>query len=143
MVNALILDKNDYALIIHNCKQYEDKRNNRWEFPGGKVEPEDKNLEEATIRELEEELGIKIKIIRKESRKIFGDYETTTLEGKFLCRTYHAKIISGEPIIQESERDNHDKVEYANYNRLLHLNEERILAPNLFLALTKLKEYME
>ena len=58
MTNALILDKDDYALLIHNIKNGQD----RWEFPGGKVEEGDKNLEERTIKEVEEELGIKIKI---------------------------------------------------------------------------------
>ena len=138
MTNALILDKNDYALLIHNIKNGQD----RWEFPGGKVKEEDKNLEETTKREIEEETGCKIKLGRKDGKKILGDYETTTPEGDFLCRTYFAKIIEGEPEIMEREREKADRLEYFSYSGLLKLQEQGTLAPNLILALPKLKEYM-
>lgn len=139
LVNALILDRNEHALVVHNCKQYNRFKNNRWEFPGGKVKKSDRNLEETAIREVEEELGIKIKIVKKDGKKILGDYETQTLEGLFICRTYFAKIINGTPRVIESCLKN---CGYSNYSGLWHLNEQGILAPNLSLGLTKLKEYM-
>lgn len=72
-----------------------------------------------------------------------GDYETETPEGNFLCRTYFAKIVEGEPIISELEKENLNKFNYFSYDNLLYLNEEGVLAPNLRLALPKLKEYIE
>lgn len=139
MVNALILDKNDHALLIHNIKNGQD----RWEFPGGKAKEEDKNLEEAVIREIEEKIGCKIKIVRKDGKKIFGDYETTTLEGVFLCRIYFTKIIEGTPEIMERGQEKADYLDYSSYDGLLILQERGTLAPNLVLALPKLKSYME
>lgn len=136
MANALILNKSRYALLIHNIKNGQ----NRFEFPGGKVK-ENENLEESVIREVEEELGIKIKVRKVGGRKIFGDYPTETPEGEFLCRTYHAEIISGEPEIME--KDKADYWDYFSYDSLLNLNKKKILALNLVLSLTKLMEYME
>ena len=142
MTNALILNENQYALLVHNCKQYENIKNDGWEFPGGKVENGEK-LEKSTIREVEEEIRCRIKIIKKQGKKILGEYETQTPEGDFLCRTYHAKIIKGIPEIQESEKNKLDEIDYFSYSKLMHLNERGLLAPNLVLALPKLREYMD
>jgi len=136
MTNALILNQDKHALLIHNIKNGQ----NRWEFVGGKLKPEDKNLEECVIREVLEEIGCKIKIIKRDGKKILGDYETTTPEGDFKCRTYHAKIIEGEPEIIESDKA--DDLKYFNYNELLYLHEQKILAPNLVLALPKSRTYV-
>ena len=52
---AVILDKNDNVLI---ARRPEDKHmGGLWEFPGGKVEPDEK-VTEALCRELDEEIGI-------------------------------------------------------------------------------------
>ena len=109
MTNALILNKYKHVLLIHNCKNGHD----RYEFPGGKVENYE-SLEETTIRELKEEIGVEIGI-----HGIFGDYETDTPEGKFLCRTYLADIIKGTPTIQE--KDKADFLDYVDYNKLEEL----------------------
>jgi len=132
MTNALILDRHGRALLIHNCKNSQD----RWEFPGGKVEKEDKRKLERTVkRELKEEAGIEIKILG-----IFGDYKTHTPEGEFLCRTYHAEIIEGIPKIMELDKA--DELRYLSYEELEKLKRQGNLAQNLASALPKLKEYM-
>ena len=136
MVNAFIRDKNNYALLINNIKHGED----RWEFPGGKVE-NGADLEEMACKEALQELDIEIKLKRVDKKKILGDYETQTPEGDFLCRTYFAKIINGEPKIIEP--DKHDKFDYFSYTNLLKLNVSKMLVPNLVLALPKLQEYMK
>ena len=100
----------------------------------GKIEPQE-TPEETVIRELKEEIGCEIKI-----RGIFGDYQTKTPEGDFLCRTYFAEIIKGEPRILEKNKA--DRLEYANYDRLLELKNKGTLVPNLISALHKLKEYI-
>lgn len=58
------------GLLIHSNKKYVlmqhrpigKKKPLLWEYPGGKVDPEDSSLQNALIRELEEELCIKASI---------------------------------------------------------------------------------
>jgi ADP-ribose pyrophosphatase YjhB (NUDIX family) len=128
MTNALILDKNSHVLLIHNCKNGTD----RYEFSGGKVENSE-SLQETTLRENKEELGIDIELMG-----IFGDYETDTPEGKFLCRTYFAKIIKGTP--QPMEKDKMDWCGYVSYDKLEELAKAGTLVPNLVKALPELKK---
>lgn len=57
----------------------------RWEFPGGKVEPGE-SLEECLAREIEEELGLKINIIKYLS-EVFHDYGEFSISlHPFICR---------------------------------------------------------
>lgn len=57
VVAGLILDEAGRLLA---CKRPEGKHlGGKWEFPGGKVEP-DESAQEALVRELEEELGIRV-----------------------------------------------------------------------------------
>jgi len=130
MVNVFILNKNKHALIINNIKH----GTNRWEFPGGKLEA-GVELEEMARKEAFQELNIHVKL-----KGIFGDYETQTPEGPFLCRTYFAEIIKGEPKIMEPKI--HGGFDYASYSKLLKLNHSGILVPNLVLALPKLRDYI-
>jgi 8-oxo-dGTP pyrophosphatase MutT (NUDIX family) len=136
MVNVFIRNNCNHALIINNIKHGTD----RIEFPGGKLE-RGMGLEEMAVKEARQELGIEVKLIKIDGSKIFGDYETQTPEGSFLCRTYHAEIISGEPKIRETKI--HGWFKYAGYSELLILNEKGILVPNLVLALPKLKNYVD
>lgn len=55
VVAALIIDQNKILATRRGYGEFE----NMWEFPGGKVEP-DETLEQALIREIEEELTIRI-----------------------------------------------------------------------------------
>lgn len=135
MVNVFIRNKDNYALLIHNIKNGAD----RWEFTGGKLE-KGRGLEEMAVKESFQELGIKIKLIKIDGSKIFGDYDTQTPEGDFLCRTYFAKIMEGEPKIREPK--NHDAFGWLSHDGLLRLNESGVLVPNLVLALPKLKRYV-
>ena len=128
MVNVLIRDKYNYALLINNIKSGKD----RWEFPGGKLGNE-KDLEKKAIDEAKEELGIVIGI-----NGIFGDYETQTPEGDFLCRTYKAKIIFCKPRIMEPHK--HREFRYFSYDNLLGLKNLGILVPNLVTALPELEK---
>jgi 8-oxo-dGTP diphosphatase len=49
---------------------------NKWEFPGGKPEA-DESLEDAIVREIQEELGVGIKVHRQFDRSstVIGDVE--------------------------------------------------------------------
>jgi mutator protein MutT len=71
----------------------------RWEFPGGKVEC-DEDYEQALIREIAEELGIRINIIN-----LFHlNHHVYDLEGgkkrKVLLISYEAEVPDGEGEIQ-------------------------------------------
>lgn len=130
MTNVLILDENKHALMICNFKHGKD----RWEFPGGKVE-DGETLESSAVKEPFQELNIRVKL-----KGVFGDYKTQTPEGPFLCRTYFADIIEGEPKIMEPKI--HKDFMQASYNDLLKLKEEGTLVPNLVAALPKLEKYI-
>jgi 8-oxo-dGTP diphosphatase len=58
-VVAAVIEKGGKVLIAQRHRN--DKLGGLWEFPGGKVEPEEKP-EEALRRELQEELGIRAEI---------------------------------------------------------------------------------
>lgn len=66
-----------------------------WEFPGGKIEP-DESAADALTREIEEELGCRIKV---------GEHvHTTTHEyefGAIELATYYATLATGTPIASE------------------------------------------
>jgi ADP-ribose pyrophosphatase YjhB (NUDIX family) len=132
MVNILVRDNLNKILLIHNIGK--SGKDDRWEMPGGKVN-NGVPLEEMAKKEASQELGIDVEI-----QGIFGDYETRSPEGDFLCRTYFAEIIEGHPTIKEEK---HDEVDYFDYNSLLKLESKGVLVPNLRLALPKLKNYLK
>ena len=82
---------------------------------------------------------MEIKLIRVNGSKRFRDYEIQNSDGVFKYRTYFAKI-KGEPEIME--KDNHNSWDYYSYSKMIRLNEEGVLVPNLGLALLRLKDYV-
>ena len=72
VVAALIQDKDGKILC---AKRNPDKsQGGKWEFPGGKPE-EGETLEGALMREIREELGIDIRVLRLFAQSITGDIE--------------------------------------------------------------------
>lgn len=74
------------------------KKYNRFEFPGGKIEPNE-SLEEATIREAKEEIGCDISLHEK-----IGIYRFFTPSGPKEIHLYKGTILNGEPHIMEPEK---------------------------------------
>jgi 8-oxo-dGTP pyrophosphatase MutT (NUDIX family) len=130
MTNALIINSNRKALLIHNIKNGSD----RWEFPGGKRK-RGEDLVKCVCREFQEELGVKI-----ETRGVFGDYKTQTPEGEFSCRTYNAYIIGGRPKIMEPKK--HNEFKFLGYWDVEVLKDMEVLVPNLVVMMPRLKEML-
>lgn len=62
----------------------------RWEFPGGKVEPGERDVD-ALVRECEEELGVRVAV----GQRIGADVPLA--HGRAVLRVWLARLISGQP----------------------------------------------
>ncbi len=86
----------------------------RWEFPGGKVEP-DESPEAALIRELEEELGVIVEV-GMPLRPVNWIYAERAIR----LLPFYCKILTGEPQALEHERllwcaaENFDSLSWAD-----------------------------
>ena len=63
----------------------------RWEFPGGKVEP-DETFQEALSREIEEELSIQIDVHEKIAQEKYKDDQINVDLHYYLCSQKSSKI---------------------------------------------------
>ena len=126
-MTAAIIIENNKILLIHNIKHGQ----HRIEPPGGKKE-ESETIEECVIREVKEELNVKIKIL-----SLFGIYKTNSPEGNFDVSMFLSKIINGK--IKLLENKTHSKFSWYRYNDLLKLKEKGLLVPNLTSSLKNLK----
>lgn len=82
-----------------------------WSNPGGKIELGE-SLEECTIRELKEELGVDVVIVRKLSE--FNDYRNNALFGVYTG--FLVKVIKGIPSIIEPEKTS--AMDYFSFDNL-------------------------
>lgn len=60
-VTAAVIIKDEKILCVQRNENKFDYISKKWEFPGGKVE-ENELIEETIVREIEEELNLKIKV---------------------------------------------------------------------------------
>ena len=86
-VVAAIVRKNGYILITQRPDDVHMAR--LWEFPGGKVEPGE-SLEVALVREIREELGIKIRV-ESEFFSVEHDYPEKSVRLHF----FNCSILAG------------------------------------------------
>ena len=78
VVAAIIQDPEGNFLC---CKRGSWKSSpDKWEFPGGKPEPEE-SLEDAVVREIKEELNTEIKVVRQFDRSTTGEIDLVS----FVC----------------------------------------------------------
>jgi 8-oxo-dGTP diphosphatase len=113
---CIILNQKGEVLLLH--RHTSNKK--QWETPGGKIE-DGESPEEAAIRETEEELGVKVTIIRLLNT---GDFEEN---GKKYHYYWHlAEISSGTPTIIET--NTFDQLAYYSWNELECMLDQ--LSPN-------------
>ena len=86
-VMAAIIQRGDEVLL---CQRKEGALAGKWEFPGGKIE-NGETPEECLVREIQEELGITIKV-----DEIFQAVHSHYEHGDFLVVGYLATQVSGE-----------------------------------------------
>lgn len=99
VVGAVI--RNNQNQILCALRSPEMSLPNLWEFPGGKIEKDEKP-EETLVREIEEELGCKIDVTEL-VEEVVHEYPAVIVN----LLTYEAKIIDGTPIASE-----HAKLEW-------------------------------
>lgn len=88
----------------------------RWEFPGGKVEAGEDETQ-ALIREIHEELGVDIEVVRR----IPGEWP---LHDDLVLHLYVARLITGEP----QPLDHHDQLRWittAQFDEIDWLESDR------------------
>ena len=87
-VVAAVIMKNDLFLIAN--RSFEDNSQGIWEFPGGKVE-ENETLNSALMREIKEELSLKIKV-----GNMIATIDLNRTHKNIYVHYYYAIIVSGQ-----------------------------------------------
>lgn len=96
VVAAIIIDNDKFLCTQRNKNKYE-YISYKYEFPGGKVEPQETS-EEAIIREIKEELDIEIKV-RSKYLTVRHEYPNfIIIMHSFLCEMLTKKIVLKEHI---------------------------------------------
>ena len=87
-VVAAVINKNDLFLIAN--RSFEDNSQGVWEFPGGKVE-ENETFTSALVREIKEELSLKIKV-----GNMIATIDLNKTDKNIFVHYYFAIILSGQ-----------------------------------------------
>lgn len=108
VVAAIIKKENTYLIVQRNRDKY---LGLKWEFPGGKVEPNE-SFQEALLREIHEELNIDINIHEKLAEEKYKDSEINIVLHYFLC-----SIKDGTTKLNEHEAMSWvDKKDFGKYD---------------------------
>tara|TARA_B100000029_G_scaffold431961_1_gene443818 strand:+ start:1042 stop:1422 length:381 start_codon:yes stop_codon:yes gene_type:complete len=88
VVAAIIKKNNKYLIVQRNKNKH---LGLKWEFPGGKVNVNE-NFEDALKREIQEELNIKIIILKKIAEEKYKDEKIDIILHYYLCSQNHGTI---------------------------------------------------
>lgn len=94
-VTAAVIIKEDKILCVQRNENKFDYISKKWEFPGGKVE-ENERIEDTIVREIDEELNLNIKVtdFLIQVNHQYPDF-------KIIMDTFLCEIVSGELILNE------------------------------------------
>ncbi len=92
-VSCAIIEIDDKTLVVQRNKNM--SLAFKWEFPGGKIENGESDVE-CVLREIKEELNIKIRIISRLTPSNYHYPEHTVLLIPFLCRYVGGNICLSE-----------------------------------------------
>ena len=112
LAGCVIRNTEGKILVIHRNTP----KRVQWETPGGKIE-EGENPNQAAERELQEELGVKVEIIKKLGEKEFHEDDFTMHYTWFLAR-----VISGTPKLIEPEK--FDDMEHFSWEELTNIKDQ-------------------
>ncbi len=104
-VSAAIIKKDNNILIAQRGRKK--SQGLKWEFPGGKLEPNE-SAEESLVREIKEELNIDIEVGEKFGESIF-EYPS----GRIKLIAFYAEWKSGDLRLLE-----HEEVKWVKANEL-------------------------
>ena len=110
VVAAVIKKNNKYLIVQRNRKKH---MGLKWEFPGGKVE-ENETFEEALLREIKEELNIKISLQDKIAEEKYKDEKIDIVLHYFLCTQESGTIeLNEHEDLAWVEKKDFDKYDFA------------------------------
>ena len=103
VVAAIIKIDDLYLIAQRNRDKY---MGQRWEFPGGKVEP-DETFQEALSREIEEELSIQIDVHEKIAQECYKDDKINVTLHYYICthKSGNTKLNEHENIAWVAKKD--------------------------------------
>tara|TARA_B100001540_G_scaffold138170_1_gene122847 strand:+ start:30 stop:401 length:372 start_codon:yes stop_codon:yes gene_type:complete len=110
VVAAIIKKDNHFLIVKRNRKKH---LGLKWEFPGGKVQ-ENETFEEALIREIKEELNIKISLQDKLAEEKYKDEKIDIVLHYFLCTQEDGTIeLNEHEDLAWVEKKDFDKYNFA------------------------------
>ena len=110
VVAAIIKKDNHFLIVKRNKKKH---LGLKWEFPGGKVQ-ENETFEEALIREIKEELNIKISLQDKLAEEKYKDEKIDIVLHYFLCTQEDGTIeLNEHEDLAWVEKKDFDKYNFA------------------------------
>ena len=110
VVAAIIKKDNLYLIAQRNKNKY---MGLTWEFPGGKVEPNE-NFHEALSREIQEELNIQINVHEKIAEEKYKDDEIDIILHYYLCSEKSGTIrLNEHENIAWVEKEDFDKYDFV------------------------------
>jgi 8-oxo-dGTP pyrophosphatase MutT (NUDIX family) len=118
-----VIIKDESILLLHRIKT------DWYELPGGKVDEGEDDVT-AAIRELKEELGVDVKILKKLGQKDFTENE------KILQYAWYLAEISNDQMPSICEPDTFDKFSYVSLNEL----KTHTLSPNMMNLLSEIEK---
>ena len=110
VVAAIIKKDNSYLIAQRNRNKY---MGLKWEFPGGKTEPNE-TFHEALSREIQEELNININVHEKIAEEKYKDDEIDIILHYYLCSEKSGTIrLNEHENITWVEKEDFDKYDFV------------------------------